>query len=452
VGHAGNRESDGTVKKTSMSRRVLVVGGGVAGLETALALAELGCHTTLVEQGTSLGGHAAALCSLYGSEQTPAELIGKKVAAIRANPGIRVLFEAVVREVKGNVGSFHVRIEAGGKVHESDFGAIVLATGFGLSSGPPVASGEPEPISCSELERRLAELRAGDRRGRSNALSIPKNVCFVVEDTGAESAVHSASALKNALAVQKLPRRNVFLCCQNVNVTGEGLETLYREARASGVVIFKCDGDTPQVAPADRGFSVTVRDASVAASDRCDGLVNLRCDLLVLPERIVPGTHTPYLRKLLRVDVDSSDYFQQNNVWLKPTASNRKGIFFVGGCRGSFDVSDILTEARATALEVYTWLGRDEVSESVGTVRVDPAKCAVCLTCLRSCPHDAVEIVFDGGTGGKTAHIVESACQACGICVAECPAKAIQMVAADNIQKAMAIKGERRRVEQWVPN
>jgi len=452
VGHARNRESDGTIKKTSMSRRVLVVGGGVAGIEMALALAELRCDTTLVEQGTSLGGNAGALCSLYGFEQTPEELIGKKVATMRTNPGIRVLFEAAVRDVKGDVGNLHVRIEACGKVHESDFGAIVVATGFDLATGSPVTSGEPTAISCSELERRLAQLRAGNGRGRSNALSVPRNVCFVVEDSGVDSAVHAASALKNALAVQKLPKRNVFLCCQNVNVAGEGLEALYREARASGVVIFKFDGDKPQVAAADRGFNVTVRDASVAANDRCNGLMDLHCDLLVLPERIVPGPHTPYLQKLLRVDVDSSDYFQQNNVWLRPTASNRKGIFFVGGCRGSFDVCDILTEARATALEVYTWIGRDEIPVSVGKVRVDPAKCAVCLTCLRSCPHDAVEIVFDGDIGVKTAHIVESACHACGICVAECPAKAIQMVAADDLQKGMAIKGERRQVEQWVQN
>ncbi len=449
---AGNRDSAGTVKKTSVNRRVLVVGGGVAGLETALALAALRCDTTLVERGASLGGNAAALCSLYGFEQTPAELIGKKVAAIRANPGIHVLFEAVMRDVKGNVGSFRVRIEASGEVHEGDFAAIVVATGFDLAGGWSVTSGEPLAISGSELERRLVQVRDGDGRGRSSLLSIPRNVCFIVEDSGADSAIHSASALKNALAVQKLPKSKVFLCCQNVNVAGEGLETLYREARASGVVIFKFDGDKPRVAPADRGLRVTVRDASVATDGQSNGVVDLYCDLLVLPERMVPGPHTPYLKKLLRVDVDSSDYFQQNNVWLRPTASNRRGIFFVGGCRGSFDVSDILTEARATAVEVYTWIGRDELPVSVAKVRVDPAKCAVCLTCLRSCPHDAVEIVFDGTIGGKTAHIVESACHGCGICVAECPAKAIEMVAADNPQEAVVIASERRRVEKWIPN
>ena len=148
-----------------------------------------------------------------------------------------------------------------------------------------------------------------------------------------------------------------------------------------------------------------------------------------------------FLQNLLRVDADSSNYSQQDNVWLRPTASNRKGVFFVGGCRGCFDVSDILTEARATALEAYNLVGRGEAFVSVDRVSVEASKCALCLTCVRSCPHGAVEVAFDDASSGRAAKIVDIACHACGICVAECPAKAIHMVAENNPQEVAVATG-----------
>ena len=418
-----------------MNRCVLVVGGGIAGIEVALALSELHCEITLVEHGAFLGGNITELFSLHGVEQSPAEWIGRKIAAIHANPNSRVLLKAVVREVTGNVGNFHVRIDSPGETHEGDFGAIVIATGFETDGVSADADSLVGAISYAELEKKLATIACQETQVGRTRSAFPKNVCFVVDSDGIGLATHSAAALKNAVAIQKIASRNVFICCEDVQVAGEGLESLYREARAHGAVILKSDGEKPRLAASDAGFSVTVRDTSLSVPGQHNGVVEVHCDLLVLPQRIVPRQDTPSLQKLLRVDVDSSNYFQQNNVWLKPTASNRKGIFFVGACRGSFDVSDILDEARATALEVYNSIARGEAGISGDRVSVDAAKCALCLTCLRSCPHGAVEIVFDDKVSGRTAHIVSSACYACGICVAECPAKAIHMVVPDEEQE-----------------
>jgi heterodisulfide reductase subunit A-like polyferredoxin len=250
-----------------------------------------------------------------------------------------------------------------------------------------------------------------------------------VEDSGEDSASYAASALKNALAIKELARSNVFVCCQNFNVSGEGLEKLYREARSRGVIVFRFDDERPQISSTDTGLRVSLRDYSAGSDGEWKGLVEIECDLLVLPERIVPALSAKGLHRLLRVNTDSSGYFQDNNVWLKPTASNRKGILFVGACRGSFDVDDVLTEARSTALEVDNLVRAGELAAEAGGVVVNASKCALCLTCLRSCPHGAVEVVFDDATGTKAARIIDVACQACGICFAECPAKAIEMVA-----------------------
>ena len=59
----------------------------------------------------------------------------------------------------------------------------------------------------------------------------------------------------------------------------------------------------------------------------------------------------------------------------------------------------------------------------VERVVVDPDKCALCLTCIRSCPHHAIEVDHEK----QTAKVIDIACQGCGICAGECPAKAIQL-------------------------
>lgn len=54
--------------------------------------------------------------------------------------------------------------------------------------------------------------------------------------------------------------------------------------------------------------------------------------------------------------------------------------------------------------------------------RVNPSKCIVCLTCVRTCPFQAVSIKEEG-----YAFIDKDKCRACGICVRECPARAIEL-------------------------
>lgn len=55
--------------------------------------------------------------------------------------------------------------------------------------------------------------------------------------------------------------------------------------------------------------------------------------------------------------------------------------------------------------------------------RVNPSKCIVCLTCVRTCPFSAVSIREEG-----FAFIDKNKCRACGICVRECPARAIELI------------------------
>jgi len=423
------KRKSGNSEKMPVNRRVLVVGGGLSGIETALSLSALGYETTLVEREDSLEGCERRLLPFCGLDDEPARLISRRTAAVRGDPSIRFLQQASIFNVEGSVGDFRVGIDHGGTVCQSNFAAIVVAAGFEVDVELPDTDFPYRVVTHSELEKRLASPTDRLMAAGGGPSGIPKNVCFVMEDSGEDSAVHSASALRNALAIKKRSRSNVFVCCQNLNVSGEGLERLYSAARSHGVVIFKFDEEKPQISSTDTGLIVTVRDSSAVAQGGQAAPIEIECDILVLPERIRPPSNTATLQNLLQVGLDSSNYLQENNVWLKPTASNRKGLFFVGECRGSFHLDDVLTEARSTAVEIHNLIRAGEAAVSASRAVVDLSKCALCLTCLRSCPHGAVEVVFDDTTRGKAARIIDMACDGCGLCAAECPAKAIQMTA-----------------------
>ena len=76
----------------------------------------------------------------------------------------------------------------------------------------------------------------------------------------------------------------------------------------------------------------------------------------------------------------------------------------------------------AAAARAATILAKDSISVGGVVAVVDPEKCAVCLTCVRTCPFDVPRI------GDEDAAVIDPAgCRGCGACAAECPGKAISL-------------------------
>ena len=123
------------------------------------------------------------------------------------------------------------------------------------------------------------------------------------------------------------------------------------------------------------------------------------------------------------ISTDAYQQMQDNNIHLFPIATNRPGIFVVGACHGQHYPPQILQEAKAAALEVHALLSQQELEVELSNAVIDPDKCILCLTCLRSCPHKAIQINHEKGA----AESLPQVCQKCGICAGECPAKAIEL-------------------------
>ena len=89
---------------------VMVVGGGIAGIQAALELAETGKKVYLVERNSTIGGHMAQFDKTFPTLDCSACILTPKMDAVLQNPRIELLTYCEVEEVNGFVGNFDVKI------------------------------------------------------------------------------------------------------------------------------------------------------------------------------------------------------------------------------------------------------------------------------------------------------------------------------------------------------
>ena len=391
-------------KQLPVNKGVLVVGGGFSAINTALQLSRIGLRATLLEKEAVLGDGPAELGSFYGFDPSAT------ISAVETDRNIEILTSAQIVTVEGKVGDFTVGISKNGGEVFRKYGAIVLGTEYetelaldsGTKSGPNVVS--QERLSSMLRDPRLE--------------TKPKSLGFVFDFSDENSRFPTLATLHNVLEAKKNWGSEVYVFYKSLKVDSQGVETLYKEARDSGVVFLKSE-----VAP-----SISLENGQVRIEGKDVFLgedVAVVCDVLVAEELYLPSDRARKLSSLLNVRRDSKGFFQDENVHLYPVGSERKGVFFVGGCRGDLDIGRVWADISSVVMDVHELLSPGKALVDVERVRADPQKCVACLSCIRVCPHGAIQLVRSDSSK-EVAGISDLACYACGICAAICPAKAIR--------------------------
>jgi heterodisulfide reductase subunit A2 len=97
-------------RQVPLTRAVLVIGGGPAGLRASLDIAHAGIPVTLVERAPVLGGMANRLYQTFPQGQSAVSLINPMMAAVMLHPGITVLTDSAVTGISGHLGSYRVKV------------------------------------------------------------------------------------------------------------------------------------------------------------------------------------------------------------------------------------------------------------------------------------------------------------------------------------------------------
>jgi heterodisulfide reductase subunit A len=131
-----------------VTKRALVIGGGIAGIQAALDIADAGYEVVLVEREPSIGGHMAQLSETFPTLDCSQCILTPKMVQVRQHPKIKLLTYSVVEEVSGYVGNFVVTIRKKARSVRED-----LCTGCGICTQRCPARRDGIP---SEFERGLA--------------------------------------------------------------------------------------------------------------------------------------------------------------------------------------------------------------------------------------------------------------------------------------------------------
>ncbi|MBQ8578689.1 MAG: CoB--CoM heterodisulfide reductase iron-sulfur subunit A family protein [Clostridia bacterium] len=116
-----------TPGESKVTKRALVIGGGIAGIQTALDIADAGYPVDIVEKEPTIGGKMAQLDKTFPTLDCAACILTPKMVDAAQNENIRIISYAKVEEVGGFVGNFHVKIRKKARFVNED-----VCTGCGL--------------------------------------------------------------------------------------------------------------------------------------------------------------------------------------------------------------------------------------------------------------------------------------------------------------------------------
>ncbi|MHA2394167.1 MAG: FAD-dependent oxidoreductase, partial [Promethearchaeota archaeon] len=98
-----------------MEKKVLVIGGGISGIQASLDLADMGFKAYLVERGASIGGQMAKLDKTFPTLDCSACILSPKMVEVARHDNIEILSYSEVVEVDGKVGDFKVKVKKGAR-------------------------------------------------------------------------------------------------------------------------------------------------------------------------------------------------------------------------------------------------------------------------------------------------------------------------------------------------
>jgi len=436
-------------EKREFNRSALVIGGGLAGMTSALAIADEGYDVYLIEKDDKLGGN---LRHLYRTAEgpNPQRLLQSLIKRVHSHERIALHYNTELIGFEGHVGNFRARLSYAGdgepaRCWEIEHGVAVVATGGREYKGDTFLYGhDPRVVTQLELEKQLVE--------NVDAARELRQVVMIQCVNPPEQQVHYCSrtcctnTMKNAITIKQInPDCQVYVLYKDL-ITYGFREEYYTEARERGVIFLRyAQDDQPQVQVNYGQLEVRVHDVIL------DQPLTFSPDLLALSMAILPAETNPELASILNVPLSSEGFFMEDNLKLRPMDFTREGIFLAGLAHYPKFIEETIAQSLATAARAMTFLSKDRL-EVGGTIAiVDQAKCVGCLTCVRVCPFQIPSIdprAIGVGHIQGAAYIEPSLCTGCGTCTSECPADAIQLRHYGDEQLVLA---DEPILGQWMP-
>ncbi len=454
-------------KLEKLTKRILVMGGGIAGLTAAKEASKAGYEVTVVEKEAVLGGKANGWRKQFPTSYPYAALeensISKLIAAVQADAKITVKTSAEVARISGAPGDFNVTIKAAGAKSEWDapakvtvdeqekidkgelpdpntglqkyteknpageaFGAVVLATGW-----RPADVSEYEHLGYGKIKNVVtnAEFEKLAKEGK-----VPARVAFIQSPGGKEhdkdfpycNSVTSMVALKQAKYVREdNADGKAYIIYSHMRTPGN-MELFYKGIQQDDG-IFLTKGSVTKVEEQAGAVVVHADDTLLGES------LDLQVDMVVLAAGMVPTTvdaptvNLAYRQGPAFLDLNLFDGYADSHFICFPYETRRTGVYACGGVRKAETMEETMDDATGAALKAIQCIESANRGVAVHPRAGDQTypdfffqRCTQCKRCTEECPFGALD---DDAKGTPLPN--PTRCRRCGTCMGACPERII---------------------------
>jgi len=397
-----------SVSHLEVKQTALVIGGGIAGMTAAAALAQQGFTTHLVEKSARLGGLLNHLDTIAPSGIRAADMVAAKERELKKSH-VHIHLNTTIEMISGLVGNFSARLSSGETLRA---GAVVVSTGSGTYQ-PHEFNNENDPcvITNLDLERMM-------QSGTPSAKKITFISCVGSRQGSAGCSRYCCTSMIHQALRLRETGAQVRVLSKDIRTYSRNAEELYQQAMRAGVQFFRYADLPPQKA-------LSWQDGKVIFTDELlHQKISIDTDLLVLVSGLTPLEDN--LADQLKLSRSEDGFYMELHPKLGPAETAIQGVYLAGTTQGAKDIRESIAQALATAGKAGALLARGVIEKEPLTAHLIPQLCVGCMRCVKVCPFNAIEQIGLPGKGG-TVKILEAACMGCGTCAAECAVQAIEM-------------------------
>ncbi len=340
-----------------MTKPILVVGGGPAGLAASHSLASLGQKVILVEKEDRLGGAPilSGYSKLVPSGEWAKDAIGSMVDRVVENDLIEVVTEAKIDKFSGELGAFSAELSNGKTI---DTGAAILCTGFthfDSISKPEWGFGTyPDVVTTTQVEQMIS---SGQGVRRPSNGEKPKRVAILLcvgsrdRQIGREwcSKICCSVSAKMGMEIrEELPDCHVYIYYMDVRTYGLYEEIYWKSQEEHKVKYIKAriaevtsDGDKVIV----KGEDTLVKRP-----------ITIPFDMVVHAIGMDPNVDNMLISSIFDVELHHWGFIDRKNAYGVMGASSREGVFVAGAATGPETIDDSIAQGTAAAMSAMASL------------------------------------------------------------------------------------------------
>jgi quinone-modifying oxidoreductase subunit QmoB len=449
------------------NKDILVVGGGITGLTSAIETAKAGYKVILVEKEAELGGYAAKLHKQLPTQPPYQNLqepdINAKIQQVQNNSNITVFTSSKISKTCGQPGMFEVTINQNGNENTVKIGAIVLATGF-----KPYDATKLDHLGFGKFKNvitnvMLEELAKSGKITRPSDNKAVNSVAFI-QCAGSRDENHlpycssfcCLTSLKQATYIREQNSDStVYIFYKDMRTPGL-YENFYSKVQEDEA-IFLTKGEVKQIEEStNNNLLVSVEDTLLGEN------IQVEVDMVVLATGMVPTTAIeveeeptdtqaePSEEKkeeeaelppdtIIRSDILNLQYrqgpelpalkygFPDSHFICFPYETRRTGIYAAGCVRAPMDISNSTQDAAGAALKAIQCVELTAKGEAMHPRALDMTypdlfmqRCTQCKRCTEECPFGMYNEDEKFNPLPNPAR-----CRRCGVCLGACPERII---------------------------